>query len=84
MRVGASMKTGEVFATFHDPAVSLNRITSPHRDRFVMAPEYKVTAVQVMPVAQPSSWQREYSEFNTTQLNLLAQARKKPAEVVGN
>jgi formate dehydrogenase major subunit len=49
LRISARMKPGELFATFHDPAVFLNQLTSPHRDRFVSAPEYKRTAVQIEP-----------------------------------
>ena len=41
---------GRVFATFHDPSRRLNRVTSPHRDRMVGAPEYKVTAVRIVSV----------------------------------
>jgi len=41
VRVSASMNSGEVFATFHDPAVFLNNLTSPHRDRFVKTPSTK-------------------------------------------
>jgi formate dehydrogenase major subunit len=47
VRMSASLNSGELFATFHDPAVFLNNLTSPHRDRFVKTPEYKVTAVRV-------------------------------------
>ena len=43
----ASLGPGELFTTFHDPAVFLNRITGPHRDSIVGAPEYKVTAVRI-------------------------------------
>jgi len=43
-------------------------------------PEYKVTAVQVMPVQQPSEWQKEYSRFNRVQLDLLGAATLTPAE----
>ena len=49
LRISAMMKPGELFATFHDPAVFLNQLTSPHRDRFVGAPEYKRTAVCIEP-----------------------------------
>lgn len=42
-----AMKDREVFATFHDPKVQLNRLTGPFRDRIVHAPEYKVTAVKI-------------------------------------
>lgn len=41
------VKPGELFATFHDAEVFLNRVTSPHRDRYVKSPEYKVTAVRI-------------------------------------
>jgi hypothetical protein len=40
-------ETGELFATFHTPAVFLNQVTSPHRDRHTLTPEYKVTAVRI-------------------------------------
>jgi formate dehydrogenase major subunit len=45
VRIDPRVKPGELFATFHDPAAALNRLTSPHRDRITQAPEYKVTAV---------------------------------------
>jgi formate dehydrogenase major subunit len=41
------VKRGELFATFHDPSVFLNHLTSPQRDRYVKSPEYKVTAVKL-------------------------------------
>ena len=60
------MQPGVVYTTFHFPESGANVITTENSDWATNCPEYKVTAVQVMPVAQPSSWQREYSEFNTT------------------
>ncbi len=39
---------GRAFATFHDPKRAINQVTSPHRDRMVGAPEYKVTAVRIL------------------------------------
>ncbi len=47
VRIDDGVAEGELFSTFHDPAVFMNHITSPYRDRFVKAPEYKVTAVRV-------------------------------------
>ena len=47
VRINASVKIGELFATFHDPEVFLNYVTSPRRDNLVQSPEYKVTAVQI-------------------------------------
>ena len=45
MRPDPRVKPGELFATFHVAEVFLNQLTSPHRDRVVMTPEYKVVAV---------------------------------------
>jgi len=50
VRLDARMKPGELFATFHAAEVFLNQLTSPHRDRVVMTPEYKVVAVSVAKV----------------------------------
>lgn len=41
------VRPGELFATFHKPEQLINRVTSRHRDRYVQAPEFKVTAVRV-------------------------------------
>jgi formate dehydrogenase major subunit len=46
-------------------------ITTDSSDWATNCPEYKVTAVQVLPVQQPSEWQREYVRFSETQLALL-------------
>ena len=53
VRVTRRVKPGEVFATFHDARVFLNRVTSPHRDRYVKSPEYKVTAVRIVKLDDP-------------------------------
>jgi len=47
VRVSDKMRPGELFATFHDPNVFTNRVTSNERDTVVGAPEYKVTAVRI-------------------------------------
>lgn len=41
------VKPGELFTSFHDPSVMLNNVTGPVRDRFTLAPQFKVTAVTV-------------------------------------
>ncbi|MDE2130906.1 MAG: formate dehydrogenase subunit alpha, partial [Betaproteobacteria bacterium] len=63
---------GVVYTTFHFPESGANVITTDSSDWATNCPEYKVTAVQVMPVAQPSRWQREYKRFNAQQAELLA------------
>jgi len=47
IHISERVMAGELFATFHTREVFLNQITSTHRDRFVKAPEYKVTAVRI-------------------------------------
>jgi formate dehydrogenase major subunit len=75
------MQPGVVYTTFHFPESGANVITTDSSDWATNCPEYKVTAVQVMPVTQPSAWQREYSRFSRIQENLLEQARAQ--EVTG-
>jgi formate dehydrogenase major subunit len=69
------IQPGVVYTTFHFPESGANVITTDSSDWATNCPEYKVTAVQVMPVAQPSEWQRSYSRFNREQLGLLDAAR---------
>ncbi|MBI3933554.1 MAG: formate dehydrogenase subunit alpha [Acidobacteria bacterium] len=47
VRISDNVRPGQLFATFHTAQVSLNFVTSPHRDRQVDTPEYKVTAVRI-------------------------------------
>jgi formate dehydrogenase major subunit len=50
LRLDLRVKPGELFATFHAAEIFLNNLTSPHRDRITMTPEYKVVAVGVKKV----------------------------------
>ncbi|GAC1526850.1 MAG: formate dehydrogenase subunit alpha [Ramlibacter sp.] len=77
------IQPGVVYTTFHFPESGANVITTDSSDWATNCPEYKVTAVQVLPVAQPSQWQRDYAAFNRQQLEFLAQASVKPVEVTG-
>ena len=72
--ISERMQPGVVYTTFHFPESGANVITTESSDWATNCPEYKVTAVQVMPVQQPSEWQREYSRFNREQLQLLEEA----------
>jgi len=65
------MQPGVVYTTFHFPESGANVITTDSSDWATNCPEYKVTAVQVLPVAQPSDWQQAYARFNAEQLDLL-------------
>jgi len=68
------VQPGVVYTTFHFPESGANVITTDSSDWATNCPEYKVTAVQVTKVMQPSDWQKEYADFNKRQLELLAQA----------
>ncbi len=73
-RVSERMQPGVVYTTFHFPESGANVITTDNSDWATNCPEYKVTAVQVLPVAQPSEWQRRYRDFHHEQLRLLRAA----------
>ena len=76
------VQPGVVYTTFHFPESGANVITTDSSDWATNCPEYKVTAVQVMPVAQPSTWQRAYKDFNEDQERFLADARHGAAVTV--
>ena len=54
--------------------IGSNVITTEHSDWATNCPEYKVTAVQVTKVSQPSAWQKRYRAFSKEQQALLEQS----------
>jgi formate dehydrogenase major subunit len=54
---------GVVYTTFHHPDTQANVVTTDYSDWATNCPEYKVTAVQVMPSNGPSDWQEHYTEL---------------------
>ena len=62
---------GVVYTTFHFPESGANVITTENSDWATNCPEYKVTAVQVTRVSQPSEWQRRFQAFSARQQKLL-------------
>ncbi len=75
-KVSERMQPGVVYTTFHFPESGANVITTENSDWATNCPEYKVTAVQVMPVAEPSEWQKKYTRFSKVQHELLGKARQ--------
>ena len=71
--VSERMQPGVVYTTFHFPESGANVITTDNSDWATNCPEYKVTAVQITKVSQPSEWQQEYNAFSENQLDLLEQ-----------
>jgi formate dehydrogenase major subunit len=53
---------GVVYTTFHHPGTQANVVTTDFSDWATNCPEYKVTAVQVMPSNGPTAWQEDYDE----------------------
>jgi formate dehydrogenase major subunit len=70
-RVSDRMQPGVVYTTFHFPFSGANVITTDNSDWATNCPEYKVTAVQVTRVSQPSDWQKRYRAFSERQQELL-------------
>jgi formate dehydrogenase major subunit len=55
---------GVVYTTFHHPATQANVVTTEYSDWATNCPEYKVTAVQVMPSNGPTDWQESYASWS--------------------
>ena len=80
-QVTSRVQPGVVYTTFHFPELGVNVITTENSDWATNCPEYKVTAVQVTRVTQPSAWQQRYQQFDQRQQSFLAQATH-PGETV--
>jgi len=77
------IQAGVVYTTFHFPESGANVITTDSSDWATNCPEYKVTAVQVVAVSQPSDWQKRYVKFSKTQVDLLPKLNADQAAVIG-
>ncbi|WP_386080875.1 formate dehydrogenase subunit alpha [Vreelandella sp. F11] len=75
-RLSERMQPGVVYTTFHHPGSGANVITTDNSDWATNCPEYKVTAVQVEKVSQPSAWQQRFSTFDLIQRDHLANAHQ--------
>ncbi|RKF22690.1 formate dehydrogenase subunit alpha [Altericroceibacterium spongiae] len=64
VKVTDRVAPGVVYTTFHHPATQANVVTTDYSDWATNCPEYKVTAVQVMPSNGPSDWQEEYIDLS--------------------
>jgi formate dehydrogenase major subunit len=64
-----------VYTTFHFPESGANVITTDNSDWATNCPEYKVTAVEIVRVSQPSQWQKRYQAFSDEQRRLLKERR---------
>jgi formate dehydrogenase major subunit len=55
---------GVVYTTFHHPMTQANVVTTDFSDWATNCPEYKVTAVQVLPSNGPTEWQERYGDLS--------------------
>lgn len=74
-RISERMKPGVIYTTFHHPVSGANVVTTENSDWATNCPEYKVTAVQVTRVEEPSAWQARQREFHQRQHQLLREAQ---------
>ncbi len=65
---------GVVYTTFHHPMTQANVVTTDYSDWATNCPEYKVTAVQVMPSNGPTEWQEHYRELSEKTRRIAAPA----------
>ncbi|MCY1293116.1 Formate dehydrogenase H [compost metagenome] len=75
-KVSERVAPGVVYTTFHFPESGANVITTDNSDWATNCPEYKVTAVEVTRVYQPSEWQKRYQAFSDEQRRLLKERRR--------
>ena len=72
--ISERVKPGVIYTTFHHPVSGANVVTTDNSDWATNCPEYKVTAVQVTRVSEPSAWQARQQQFDQQQQRLLAEA----------
>ncbi|MEJ2129268.1 MAG: formate dehydrogenase subunit alpha [Woeseiaceae bacterium] len=66
------VQPGVVYTTFHNPETGANVVTTEHGDWATDCPEYKVTAVQVVPAEHKrSEWQASFDENAKRQGKIL-------------
>jgi formate dehydrogenase major subunit len=70
------VRPGVVYTTFHHPVSGANVVTTDNSDWATNCPEYKVTAVQVSKVTEPSAWQARQRQFDRRQRQLLEMAEE--------
>jgi formate dehydrogenase major subunit len=73
------VRPGVVYTTFHFPESGANVVTTENSDWATNCPEYKVTAIEIVKVNEPSAWQKRHREFTERQSELLEGGRRQLA-----
>ena len=76
-KITERVQPGVIYTTFHHPVSGANVITTDNSDWATNCPEFKVTAVQVTKVSQPSEWQRNYKNFSKKQIEFVKEDSEK-------
>ena len=76
-KITKKVQPGVVYTTFHHPVSGANVITTDNSDWATNCPEFKVTAVQVTKVTQPSNWQSKYQKFSEKQIDFVKNDEEK-------
>jgi formate dehydrogenase major subunit len=66
-KISSKMSPGVIYTTFHHPESGTNVITTELSDWATECPEYKVTAVEVMPANHLSPWQQQHRAYTEAQ-----------------
>ena len=79
------VRPGVVYTTFHFPESGANVVTTENSDWATNCPEYKVTAVEVVKVNQPSEWQQRFREMTApAQAQAERRCRATPEPTAGD
>ncbi len=70
-KVSERLSPGVIYTTFHHPSTGTNVITTDQSDWATNCPEYKVTAVEVLPANHRSPWNGQFLEREEHQKSLL-------------
>ena len=70
------VQPGVVYTTFHHPESGANVVTTDNSDWATNCPEYKVTAVEVRPNAEPAEWQARFRDEDAAQKRYLPVVRE--------
>jgi formate dehydrogenase major subunit len=79
-RITDRVAPGVVYTTFHHPSTQANVVTTDYSDWATNCPEYKVTAVQVVPSNGPTEWQSDYLDHSRRSRRIARPAELPAAE----
>ncbi|HUK00109.1 MAG TPA: formate dehydrogenase subunit alpha, partial [Stellaceae bacterium] len=79
-RITDRVAPGVVYTTFHHPNTQANVVTTDYSDWATNCPEYKVTAVQVVPSNGPTEWQSDYLDHSRRSRRIARPANAPAAE----